>query len=115
MSRHDDAVRLRHMLDAARKAVSLVAGKARSEVAADELAQLALARLLEIVGEAAGKVSPEYQAAHPEIPWPSMGGLRNRLAHAYFDVDLDILLDIVASDLPPLIRQLEGLLPDGPQ
>jgi uncharacterized protein with HEPN domain len=113
MSRHDDAVRLRHMLDAARKAVSLVAGKARPEIAADELAQLALARLLEIVGEAAGKVSPDYQAAHPEIPWPSMGGLRNRLAHAYFDVDLDILLDIVAKDLPPLIRQLEGLLPDG--
>ena len=54
MSRHDDAVRLRHMLDAARKAVSLVAGKSRPEVAADELAQLALARLLEIVGEAAG-------------------------------------------------------------
>ncbi len=42
-----------------------------------------------------------------------MGGLRNRLAHAYFDVDLDILLDIVAKDLPPLVRQLEGLLTDG--
>ena len=101
------------MLDAARKAVSLATGKARSEVAADELAQLALARLLEIVGEAAGKVSPDYQAAHPEIPWPSMGGLRNRLAHAYFDVDLEILLDIAAKDLPPLIVQLEGLLLDG--
>jgi len=115
MSRHDDAVRLRHMLDAARKAVSLVAGKARAQVAADELAQLALARLLEIVGEAAGRVSPDYQAAHPEVPWPSMSGLRNRLAHAYFDVDLDILLDIVAKDLPPLIGQLDGLLSDGPR
>jgi uncharacterized protein with HEPN domain len=115
MSRHDDAVRLRHMLDAARKAGSLVAGKSRHEVAADELAQLALARLLEIVGEAAGKVSPDYQAAHSEVPWQSMGGLRNRLAHAYFDVDLDILLDIVAKDLPPLITQLQGLLPDVPR
>ncbi len=115
MSRYDDAVRLRHMLDAARKAVSLVAGKARAQVAADELTQLALARLLEIVGEAAGKVSPDYQSAHPEVRWPSMSGLRNRLAHAYFDVDLDILLDIVAKDLPPLIGQLEGLLPDGPR
>jgi uncharacterized protein with HEPN domain len=103
------------MLDAARKAVSLVAGKSLPEIAADELAQLALARLLEIVGEAAGKVSPDDQAAHPEIPWPSMGGLRNRLAHAYFDVDLDVLLDIVAKDLPPLIRQLEGLLSDSPR
>ncbi len=115
MSRHDDAVRLRHMLDAARKTVSLVAGKSRPEVAADELAQLALARLLEIVGEASGKVSPDYQAAHSEVPWQSMGGLRNRLAHAYFDVDLDILLDIVAKDLPPLIRQLEDLLPGVPR
>jgi uncharacterized protein with HEPN domain len=115
MSRHDDAVRLRHMLDAAHRAVSLVAGKSRPEVAADDLAQLALARHLEIVGEAAGKVSPDYQAAHPEMRWPSMSGLRDRLAHAYFDVDLDILLDIVAKDLPPLIGQLEGLLSDGPR
>ena len=103
------------MLDAARKAVTLVGGRSRPEVATDELSQLALARLLEIVGEASGKVSPGYQAAHSEVPWQSMGGLRNRLAHAYFDVDLDILLDIVAKDLPPLIRQLEDLLPDVPR
>jgi uncharacterized protein with HEPN domain len=110
MSRRDDSVRLRHMLDAARKAVMLVAGKTRSQVAADEIGQLALARLLEIVGEAAGKVSPEYRAAHPELPWTEMGGLRNRLAHAYFDIDLDVLLDIVAKDLPPLVGQVEVML-----
>lgn len=74
------------------------------------MGQLALARLLEIVGEAAGRVSPEYRAAHPELPWAAMSGLRNRLAHAYFDVDLDVLLDIVTNDLPPLIRQVELLL-----
>jgi len=110
MSRHDDSVRLRHMLDAARKAVTLMAGKTRAQVAADEIGQLALARLLEIVGEAAGRVSPEYRAAHPELPWMEMSGLRNRLAHAYFDIDLDVLLDIVAKDLPPLIGQAEALL-----
>ncbi len=60
MSRHDDSVRLRHILDAARRAVALTAGKTRGEVVADDVAQLALARLLEIVGEAAGKVSPEF-------------------------------------------------------
>jgi uncharacterized protein with HEPN domain len=101
------------MLDAARKAVKLASGRARSEIAADEVAQLALARLLEIVGEAAGRISPDYQAAHPEIPWAAMGGLRNRLAHASFDVDLSVLLDIVGKDLPDLIGQLEGLLPKG--
>jgi uncharacterized protein with HEPN domain len=110
MSRHDDEVRLRHILDAAFKAVSLTTGKTRAQFEADEIGQLALARLLEILGEAAGKVSPKYRKAHPEVPWTEMGGLRNRLAHAYFDVDLDVLLDIVAKDLPPLIAVVEGLL-----
>lgn len=110
MSRHDDKVRLRHVLDAARKAVALTAGKTRAQVEGDEIGQLALARLLEIVGEAAGKVSPAFREAHPELPWAEMGGLRNRLAHAYFDVDLDVLLDIVATDLPPLIAKVERLL-----
>ena len=75
MSQHDDAVRLRHMLDAARKAVELAAGRSREQLEADEIGQLALARLLEIVGEAAGKVSPAFRAAHPEMPWAEMGGL----------------------------------------
>ena len=97
MSCRDDEVRLRHVLDAAREAV------ARS-------ASWPLARLPEIVGEAAGKVSPAFREAHPELPWAEMGGLRNRLAHAYFDVDLDVLLDIVATDLPPLIARVERLL-----
>jgi len=110
MSRHDDKVRLRHVLDAARRAVALTAGKTRAQVEGDEIGQLALARLLEIVGEAAGKVSPAFREAHPELPWAEMGGLRNRLAHAYFDVDLDVLLDIVATDLPPLIARVERLL-----
>ncbi len=112
MSRHDDAVRLRHMLDASRKAVALLAGRTRAQLEGDEVAQLALARLLEIVGEAAAKVSRDYRASHARLPWAEMGGLRNRLAHAYFDVDLDVLVDIVAKDLPPLIKQLEQLLPN---
>jgi uncharacterized protein with HEPN domain len=110
MSRHDDSVRLRHMLDASRKAIALTSGKTRAQVERDEVGQLALARLLEIVGEAASKVSPGFRDAHPEIPWGEMGGLRNRLAHAYFDIDLDVLLDIVAKDLPPLVAKIEGIL-----
>jgi len=61
MSRHDDRVRLRHVLDAARRAVALTAGKTRVQVEGDEICQLPLARLLEIVGEAAGKVSPAFR------------------------------------------------------
>jgi uncharacterized protein with HEPN domain len=110
MSRHDDSVRLRHMLDAARKAVVLAGGKSPEQVAADEIGQLALARLLEIVGEAAGRLSKDFRESHPRLPWSEMNGLRNRLVHAYFDVDLDVLLDIVRKDIPPLIAQLERLL-----
>ncbi len=71
---------------------------------------MALARLLEIVGEAAGKVSREFRAERPDLPWNEMSGLRNRLAHAYFDVDIEVLLDIVAKDLPRLIARVEPLL-----
>jgi uncharacterized protein with HEPN domain len=110
MSRHDDSIRLHHLLDAARKAVMITAGRTRAQVAADEIGQLALARLLEIVGEAAGKVSLQLREAHPELPWAQMGGLRNRLAHAYFDVDLDVLLDITEKDLPPLIEQVAAIV-----
>ncbi|HEX9288168.1 MAG TPA: HepT-like ribonuclease domain-containing protein [Anaeromyxobacteraceae bacterium] len=98
------------MLDAARKAVELTSGKARDEIAADEVVQLALARLLEILSEASLKLSPELRDAHPEIPWAEIRGLRNRLVHAYFDIDLDVLMDIAAQDLPALIGQLERLL-----
>ena len=114
MSRRDDSVRLRHMLDAARKALELTSAKSRPDIKKDEMAQLALARLLEIVGEASGKVSPALRAAHPEIPWAAIGGLRNRLVHAYFDVDLDVLMDIASKDLSQLVEQLEGLLTGGP-
>ncbi len=72
------------MLDAARKAVELTSGRTRSQIENDEVAQLALARLLEIVGEASRRVSTGFQQAHPEIPWSAIGGLRNRLVHAYF-------------------------------
>jgi len=113
MSQHDDSVRLRHMLDAARRAVALTAGKTRAQVTGDEIGQLALVRLLEIVGEAAGRISPAFRSAHPELPWSEMNGLRNRLVHAYFDVDLEVLLDIVEKDLPPIIGQIERLLPTG--
>jgi uncharacterized protein with HEPN domain len=72
--------------------------------------QLALARLMEIVGEAANRVSSETQRQHPEIPWPQIIGMRNRLIHGYDVVDYDLLWDTVREDLPPLISALEELL-----
>lgn len=110
MTRHDDDVRLKHMLQYAREAVELVAGKTRDDLKADRMLQLALTRLLEIVGEAATRVTPERQNQHPEIPWRIIAGMRNRLIHGYDAVDLDVLWNTVTDDLPPLIAQIEAVL-----
>lgn len=68
------------------------------------------ARLIEIVGEAANRLSDEVRSQHSEIPWPQIIGMRNRIVHAYDEVDLDLLWDTVTLELPPLIAQLERLL-----
>lgn len=110
MTRHDDGVRLRHMLDHAAEATSLARGKTRRDLGEDRMLELSLVRLLEVVGEAAARVSDETREQFSGIPWKSIVGLRNRLIHGYDAVDLDVLWDIVQRDLPPLIRQLrQGL------
>lgn len=107
MTQHDDKVRLRHMLDYSRKAMTIMLGRTREDLITDEILLLALTRAVEIIGEAAVRVSPTIQQNYPLIPWPQIVGLRNRLIHGYDAVDLDILWNIVQSDLPPLIEQLE--------
>ncbi len=87
--RKDDITRLRHMLDAAREARSFAAGKSRSDLDADRKLALAIIKDIEIIGEAASKVSQEARESHPAIPWLDIINMRNRLIHAYFDIDLD--------------------------
>jgi uncharacterized protein with HEPN domain len=110
MTRHSDQARLRHMLDHAVEAVALTHGRTREDLDADRLLNLSLVRLLEIVGEAAARLSPKTRDAHPEIPWPDIIGLRNRLIHGYDIVDFDILWDIVHDDLPALIAGLHSIV-----
>jgi uncharacterized protein with HEPN domain len=110
MSRHEGDVRLRHMLDHAREAVAMACGSVRGDLDTDRRLNLALVRLLEIVGEAAAHVPAEERVLHPDIPWPEIIGLRNRLIHGYDSVDFDILWQIVMEDLPPLIAALEKTL-----
>lgn len=110
MSQRDDRVPMRHMLDHAREAVALLAGCERSEVEGNRVLQLALTRLIEVVGEAAGRVSREGQEAHPEIPWRDAVTMRNRLIHGYDVIDYLRVWDTVALDLPPLIAALEKAL-----
>lgn len=109
--RHDeDTVRLRHMLDYARKAMQFTAGKDRADLDADEMLAMATIHSIEILGEAARTVSEEIRRRYPRIPWEAITGTRNRLAHGYIDVDLDIIWSIVTKDLPPIIKELEGIL-----
>ena len=110
MSRRNDANFLRDMLDSSREAVSFAQGKKRADLDKDRKLVLAVVHLVEIIGEASGNVSKGFQASHPEIPWPAIIGMRNRLIHAYFDVDLDRVWDTVREDLPPLIAQLEKIV-----
>ena len=111
MTQHDDRVRFLHMLEAAEKAVKLSKGKTRSDLDSDETFALAVTRLLEILGEAANHVSDEIKEKYPDIPWHEFRGVRNHLIHGYFDVDLDIIWQILSKDLPaviPEIRKLSG-------
>jgi uncharacterized protein with HEPN domain len=105
-----DEARLRHMLEAAEKIRQITKNKSRAELNKNEILTLALTRLLEILGEAANQVSDGAKEANPQLPWREMIGVRNHLIHGYFDVDLDIVWQIINKDLPPLIKALNKIL-----
>jgi uncharacterized protein with HEPN domain len=107
---NEDMVRLRHMLDAARKAIEFTAGCSIKDLESDEQLSLAVVRLLEVLGEAAKNVSENCRQKNPEISWRQIAGTRDRLIHGYFDIDIDIVWQIVSSDLPELVRHLEKAL-----
>jgi uncharacterized protein with HEPN domain len=107
----DDAIRMRHMLDAAREAVAFARGRKRSDLDSDRMLVLSLVKDIEIIGEAAWQISPSTREQQPDIPWDDIIGMRHRLVHAYFDINLDILWRTVQDDLPALLQVLEPLLP----
>jgi uncharacterized protein with HEPN domain len=107
-----EQVRLRHMHEAAAKAIAFTQNKKRSDLDNDEVLTLALIRLLEIIGEAAKSISEETRQRKPSIPWKQIAGTRDRLIHGYWHVDLNIVWSIVTNDLPMLVRELEDLLED---
>lgn len=109
----DDLVRLRHMRDAARDARAFIAGKTREQLDTDKVLRLALVKCVEIIGEAAARVSPACKALHPDIPWADIIGMRNRLIHGYADVNLDTVWQTVTEELPPLVAALEKIAPPG--
>ena len=109
--RKDDVIRLRHMLDAAREAVGFAQGRFRTDLDGDRMLVLSLVKGIEILGEAAYRISEITRDQLQGIPWDDIIGMRHRLVHAYFDINLDILWRTVQDDLPALIAALEPLVP----
>ena len=109
MSHHDDTIRLRHMLDACREAVQFSQGRSRSDLDSDRLFQLAMVRLVEVIGEAASRLTKETHTRCANIPWPQIISTRNRLIHGYLGIDNDTLWSIVVTDIPTLVDALSHL------
>lgn len=101
----DDGERVADILEAAERIATRVA-RGRDTFDRDEDVRLAIVRLLEIVGEAATGLSAEFRAAHGGVPWSLIVGMRNRIVHAYFGVDHDVVWRTVSGDLPRLVQQL---------
>ncbi len=106
-----DAALLLDMLLAARDAQEFVEGLDEAAFLASRLHQNAAIRSLEVLGEAAGKVSAATQTAHPELPWREITGMRHRLIHGYGEVRLDLVWMVLHDRLGPLIAILEQLVP----
>lgn len=98
------------ILEAAKLALEYVRGKTREEFFNDLQCQDAVIRRLEVIGEAARRISEETQASYPDLPWSDMIGMRNVMIHEYDDVDLVIVWETVHNDLPQLIDSLEKII-----
>ncbi len=103
----DDGIRLRHMLDAAKEAMKLAERKTSNDIENERLLNLSLVRLIEVVGEAANRVSAEGRSRYPNIPWPAIIGMRNRMIHGYDSIDFEILYKTINEDLPSLVAEIE--------
>jgi uncharacterized protein with HEPN domain len=112
MSKIDDLTRLKHIRDAAKEALSFVNNRTREDLDRDRMLSLALVRLIEIIGEAANGVSEPCQAKYFIIPWRQIIGMRNRIIHAYFDIDLDIVWQVITRDLDFLLIEVEKTIKD---
>ena len=114
MTRRDDTVFLVDMLNHAQEAVELLGNASLDDLTSERVTQLALRKLVEVVGEAANRTSQTTRQRHPGIAWSQIIGARNRLVHGYDVVNLTVLQGIVQNDLPPLIEQLTSIVCEGP-
>lgn len=102
----NDLIRLKHIYEAAQKAIQFVATREQKDLEDDEMLVLALTRLVEIIGEASTHISDNVRETMPDIPWKQMIGMRNRLIHGYYDIDNDVLWKTIQNNLPTLVESL---------
>jgi uncharacterized protein with HEPN domain len=107
----DDPSRLLDILLACRHIQEAVKGVSESQFVADRKTHAVACLELEIIGEAARTISEEFKKSHPEVPWAGMVGLRHRLVHEYFRLDLAVIWEAVQLDVPTLVRLIEPLVP----
>ena len=112
MTMIEDSVYLGHMLDMTKRAIKALAEKGRTDYDADDILRMGLTHIVQVIGEAARKVSPEFQQTHPEIPWRQIIGTRHRIVHDYMRVDEDVLWEVVHHDLPALLPLLQKIAPE---
>lgn len=106
----EDRIRLQHMIEATQAALRFVSGRQRIDLDNDQMLLFAVVRAIEIVGEAASRVSIEARDWSPDIPWRAIVGMRNRVVHAYFSIDRDVVWITVTQELPQLLPALEAAL-----
>lgn len=105
-----DLIRFKHMLDCTKAILSFAQGKKRTDLDKDRQFLSAVLREFEVLGEAANKISEKVKKQFPEFPWKEMIGMRNRLIHAYFDVDSDVIWKTIQEYLPALNELLEHII-----
>jgi len=105
-----DLTRFNHMLDSTRNILSFAKGRKKADLDKDRQFLSAVLREFEIVGEAAGKISEKTKKRFPTIPWKEVIGMRNRLIHAYFDIDHDMIWNTIRNNLPTFLLHLEQII-----
>lgn len=105
----DDRVRIVHMIEAAETVARFIAGRGRDDLDRDDLLRFAVVRAIEIMGEAASRVTPATRAATPQVPWPRIIGMRNRIVHAYFDINVTVVWMTATEEIPALLPVLRAL------
>ena len=108
----EDRVRLRHMVEAAESAVQFILGRQRTALDEDRVLLFALVHAVEVLGEAASRISEETRTTHTSIPWRAIVGMRNRLIHAYFEINTETVWQTVTQEIPLLLPQLRALATD---